>query len=135
MWFHVSYTWTDEIIIVHPRTTPRPDTDTALDKIPCIHVCPTPRQCLIAFAEWMYIGSLNLYMTEADATPAPWVFDYSLTEEHRIYVPTTFKLVKTIDCDKLLLDGVPHLPMAGISDEQIIRNGGKMLAIMAKLGL
>lgn len=109
-WFHISDQWQGEDLLIQPRTTFRPD-DPAdpRDLRPAIHVAPTPAQCVIALGAWMDRFPMRIYKTVAAAKAAPWVFDFSLTAEHRIYEAAKFEFVREIDPDDLIRLGVPAL--------------------------
>lgn len=92
LWFHVSTSWKATKINVTPRTR-RTDSDNPLDTRPFIAVSPSISQCLLALGdlvEYKAYGTLSIYSTGGKPLPATWVFDHSITEEHRFYEPMTF---------------------------------------------
>jgi hypothetical protein len=99
-YYHVSFTLTDEIIVLHPRTG-RTDSRRKKDLIPCICVAPSIEQALIASGDFFCFDSMSVYECEGNPQPADWIFDYSVTDEHRFYESVEFKLIGYIDIKKL----------------------------------
>jgi hypothetical protein len=131
-WYHISDEWKEYNLTVHPRETIRPDDpDDPRDLKPCIHVCPSFAQCIIAIGAWYDYNELRVYETECEAIPAPWVFDYEFTEEHRIYEPTNFRLIKKIYPDQLK---IPKLTIYDVSDIKFKRNAKQTLINLSKIG-
>ena len=93
-WYHITNKWDQPQLEVFPISTLRPDSKEDRDSIPCIHVCPSIAQCIIAVGAWIDYSELRVYKTSgAYAIPADWVFDYPLTQEHRILSSAHFEFV------------------------------------------
>lgn len=99
-WYHITDTWEHEEMFIVPRTLGRKDCPFD-DMTPCTCVCPSIAQCLVAIGLWQDYDELRVYVSEGDAKPADWVFDYIITEEARFYTPVKFKKVCDIEPDFL----------------------------------
>lgn len=88
-------------MFVLPRTLGRKDCPFD-DMTPCICVCPSIAQCLVAVGLWQDYTDLRVYVTEEKAEPADWVFDYIITNEARLFKPAKFTKVCDLDPDHLL---------------------------------
>jgi hypothetical protein len=77
------------------------DPDNPLDAVPCICVSPTIAQCIVALGDWTALGTVRVYQTWGRPIKAGWVFDQGITDEHRFYLPKTFRFVRAFTTDEL----------------------------------
>jgi hypothetical protein len=113
-WYHVSRNsnWKQENHLAKPMIGRVDDKNDPNEQIPFIAVCPTFQQCIVAIGDFHCAWRFRIYRTKAKqrAVPADWVFDYSITSEHRLYTATRFEHVGS-----LLYEDLPTVP-AKISD-------------------
>lgn len=102
-WYHLSDRWTGKTISVSPQAV-RADSENPADLQPCICVCPTIGQCVIALGAWQDYSEVRVYRTRGIPEAAGWVFDYTVTAEHRFYVPRTFEFLVTLDLKAFAID-------------------------------
>ena len=121
-WFHVSDTLTDEHVVLSPQPV-RSDDRGLTD--PCICVCPTVDQCLIALGILHDYEHLVIYQTRGNPIPQNEVFDYSLTKEHRFFTKQEFTKIGELRVEDLDL---PWLDLTGVEDEVLLRNLSLILA-------
>lgn len=94
---------------------------------PCICVCPTIAQCIIAIGEINDLNLLHVYETVGNPIPQNDVFDFSVTQEHRFFEEKTFTKIGIIDISAMKL---PRIELSGIPDDKILRNARIMLDII-----
>lgn len=122
IWYHISSTWKGTTIKVKPRSGRYDDPEDPRDLEPFIAVCPTIAQCVIALGAWREYDVMRVFKTSSKIKPDPatWVFDYSLTDEHRFREETIFKYVGDIDVE-LLVQSIPYRRTNAISDAAILK--------------
>ena len=91
--YHVSTKYWGKRKLIYPRKI-----DDATYPTPCICVCPTVEQCLLAMPT-PRSRCLFVYSTQEKGSNrfTKQIFDYKYTEEHRIYNRAIFDHVFTID--------------------------------------
>lgn len=127
-WYHLSDTWNETILTVVPRKNRVDDEYDPRDTKAFIAVCPSVSQCAVALGSWYDYGRLRVYqaVSAENPTPADWVFDYRITDEHRFYRSTAFKKVGEIDLATL---SVTKRTMSGSDDDALLlKNIEKTLA-------
>lgn len=123
IWYHISRTWKYPREIINPRVIRADDGGNLRDLKPAIAVCPSLAQCVVAIGAWYDYPIMRIYQTQGSPIKADWVFDFELTSEHRFYQSQIFNFVKEIRPLDLIKQGIPVVPMCGISDTRILKNG------------
>jgi hypothetical protein len=103
-WFHLSSSWTEFERLVYPLQgrIDDPKNPHPLELRPYIAVCPTIAQCIIAIGDWYLFDQVNVYSTtKPQPTPCDFVFDYSITNEHRYFEPAHFRKLGIINLEAL----------------------------------
>lgn len=93
MWYHVSTDNLGKTKMFYPRRM----RDATYER-PAICVAPSAAQCILAMPSSKY-NKLYVYVTKAKAYNryTKQIFDYDATNEHRIYVRTSFRLCGVIN--------------------------------------
>jgi hypothetical protein len=99
-YYHVSFTLNDAVVVLHPRTG-RTDSKKKKDMLPCICVAPSVEQALIASGDFFCFNSMSVYECEGNPSPADWIFDYPVTDEHRFYESIEFRKIGYVDIMEL----------------------------------
>ena len=119
--YHLSDTWIEPSLTVFPKVIRVDDPTDPRDLEPCVAVAPSPLQCIIALGAWRDAPIVSVYRTNYDAIPATWIFDYGVTQEHRIYEPVVFEKIGEIDLPHFA-SILPYRNTCGVSDTQILKN-------------
>lgn len=137
-WYHVSRNWDFDQQTVYPAMMRIDDEADPQDRVPFIAVCPTVAQCLVALGELSDClgGQLSVYAAKGNPSPSTWVFDYSITEEHRFHKETVFTHVGDINQSAVVeACGLNLRPQAGQGIENILKILSNNLTVLQNTDL
>lgn len=90
--------------------------------LPTICVAPTIAKAIVGLGEWRDYDKVHVY-SEVSASPIPakFVFDFGITQEHRLYKPTPFVKIGEIDLS-IISEFLTERITSGLPDEEILSN-------------